>query len=108
MAFEVVDETRGKFRLTSWRWRNRGRGEKQDFLCLSKGLTGGYLPLSVVLTTDPVYATFYDDAVIRGFLHSHSYTWTAYIKRRFFSRQTANKKENCQNGKIFHCKLPIS
>ena len=47
---------------------------RPDFLCLSKGLTGGYLPLSVVLTTDPVYATFYDDAVIRGFLHSHSYT----------------------------------
>ncbi|MCB1776548.1 MAG: aminotransferase class III-fold pyridoxal phosphate-dependent enzyme, partial [Candidatus Competibacteraceae bacterium] len=33
-----------------------------------------YLPLSVVLTTDAVYAAFYDDAVTRGFLHSHSFT----------------------------------
>ena len=45
-----------------------------DFLCLSKGLSGGYLPLSVVLTTGPVYAAFYDDDTARGFLHSHSYT----------------------------------
>ena len=45
-----------------------------DFLCLSKGITGGYLPLSCVLTRDAVYAAFYDDATARGFLHSHSYT----------------------------------
>jgi adenosylmethionine-8-amino-7-oxononanoate aminotransferase len=45
-----------------------------DFLCLSKGITGGTLPLSVVLTTDAVYAAFYDDSTTRGFLHSHSYT----------------------------------
>ncbi|HEX9570784.1 MAG TPA: adenosylmethionine--8-amino-7-oxononanoate transaminase [Burkholderiales bacterium] len=45
-----------------------------DFLCLSKGLTGGYLPLSVVMTTDRVYQAFYDDSLERGFLHSHSYS----------------------------------
>ena len=48
-----------------------------DFLCLSKGITGGTLPLSVVLTTDAVYDAFYDDALTRGFLHSHSYTGNA-------------------------------
>lgn len=45
-----------------------------DFLCLSKGITGGYLPLSVVMTTDKIYRAFYDDEMARGFLHSHSYT----------------------------------
>ncbi|HET7136174.1 MAG TPA: aminotransferase class III-fold pyridoxal phosphate-dependent enzyme, partial [Casimicrobiaceae bacterium] len=52
-----------------------------DFLCLSKGITGGYLPLSCVLTTDDVFATFYHDDVARGFLHSHSYTGNALACR---------------------------
>jgi adenosylmethionine---8-amino-7-oxononanoate aminotransferase len=47
---------------------------KPDFLCLSKGITGGFLPLSVVLTSDAVYSQFYDEDVSRAFLHSHSYT----------------------------------
>ena len=47
---------------------------RPDFLLLSKGITGGYLPLSVVMTTDEVYQAFYADEVARGFLHSHSYT----------------------------------
>ena len=51
---------------------------RPDFLCLSKGLTGGYLPLSCVLTTDEVYAGFYDEYINqRAFLHSHSYTGNA-------------------------------
>ena len=45
-----------------------------NFICLSKGITGGYLPLSVVLTRDEIYQAFYDDSVTKGFLHSHSYT----------------------------------
>ena len=46
-----------------------------DFMTLSKGLTGGYLPLSVVMTTDDVYQAFYCDYnEHKAFLHSHSYT----------------------------------
>ncbi|WP_371876366.1 adenosylmethionine--8-amino-7-oxononanoate transaminase [Pseudoduganella chitinolytica] len=45
-----------------------------DFVTLSKGISGGYLPLSLVLTTDDVYQAFYSADVTRGFLHSHSYT----------------------------------
>ena len=45
-----------------------------DFLCLSKGISGGYLPLSLVMTRNDVYDSFYSDSMARGFLHSHSYT----------------------------------
>lgn len=49
-----------------------------DFLCLSKGMTSGWLPLSAVLTSDAIYAVFYDDYVSgKSFLHSHTYTGNA-------------------------------
>jgi adenosylmethionine-8-amino-7-oxononanoate aminotransferase len=49
-----------------------------DFLVLSKGLTGGYLPLSVVLTSNDIYSKFYCDYnEHKAFLHSHSYTGNA-------------------------------
>lgn len=45
-----------------------------DFVCLSKGISGGYLPLSLVMTRETIYQAFYDADLARGFLHSHSYT----------------------------------
>ena len=49
-----------------------------DFMCLSKGLTAGYLPLSVVMTHEKIYQGFYDDyQTLKAFLHSHSYTGNA-------------------------------
>ncbi|MBU3695906.1 adenosylmethionine--8-amino-7-oxononanoate transaminase [Dechloromonas sp.] len=47
---------------------------RPDLMCLSKGISGGYLPLSNVLCSDMIYAAFLDDSVARAFLHSHSYT----------------------------------
>ncbi len=52
-----------------------------DLVCLSKGISGGYLPLSLVLSRDSIYETFLDDDVARGFLHSHSYTGNALACR---------------------------
>jgi len=49
-------------------------GITPDLLCLSKGITGGYLPLSVVMTRDQIFQAFYANDIARGFLHSHSYT----------------------------------
>jgi adenosylmethionine-8-amino-7-oxononanoate aminotransferase len=43
-------------------------------MCLSKGLTGGFLPLAAVLATQDIYDAFLDDSRERAFLHSHSYT----------------------------------
>ncbi len=45
-----------------------------DFLTLSKGISGGYLPLSLSMTTEKIYRAFYRDQTAQGFLHSHSYT----------------------------------
>jgi adenosylmethionine-8-amino-7-oxononanoate aminotransferase len=52
-----------------------------DLVCLSKGISGGYLPLSLVLSRDAIYEAFLDDDVARGFLHSHSYTGNALACR---------------------------
>ncbi|HEY7787145.1 MAG TPA: adenosylmethionine--8-amino-7-oxononanoate transaminase [Casimicrobiaceae bacterium] len=73
----IADEIMTGFGRTGTMFACEQAAITPDFLCLSKGITGGYLPLSCVLATDDVFAAFYDDDVARGFLHSHSYTGNA-------------------------------
>jgi adenosylmethionine---8-amino-7-oxononanoate aminotransferase len=73
----IADEIAVGFGRTGTMFACEQAAIKPDFICLSKGITGGYLPLSVTLTTDEIYQAFYDDSVARGFLHSHSYTGNA-------------------------------
>jgi adenosylmethionine-8-amino-7-oxononanoate aminotransferase len=70
----ICDEIAVGFGRTGTLFAHQQAGIRPDFICLSKGLTGGTLPLSVVLTSDAIYQSFYDERASRGFLHSHSYT----------------------------------
>ena len=71
----IADEIAVGFGRTGTLFACEQAGIRPDYLCLSKGLTGGDLPLSVVVTTDVIYDAFYDDYVrLNAFLHSHSYT----------------------------------
>ncbi len=70
----IADEIAVGFGRTGTLFACEQAAIRPDFICLSKGITGGYLPLSAVLTTDEIYAAFWSDATARGFLHSHSYT----------------------------------
>jgi adenosylmethionine-8-amino-7-oxononanoate aminotransferase len=65
-----------------------------DFLCLSKGLTAGYLPMSCVMTTDNIYQAFYSTDVTRGFLHSHSFTGNPLAARAALASLDIFQQEN--------------
>jgi len=73
-----------------------------DFLCIGKGLTGGYLPLSATLTSEKIYSTFYDDYTnLTGFMHSHSYTGNALGCRAALATLDIFESDNViENNKI--------
>ena len=74
----IADEVMTGFGRTGELFACQVANISPDFIVLSKGLTGGYLPLSVVLTSNDIYAKFYCDYnEHKAFLHSHSYTGNA-------------------------------
>src|SRR4249919_447748 len=73
-VFLIADEIATGFGRTGTLFACEQAGIQPDLLCLSKGLTGGFLPLAAVLATQAIYDGFLDDSRERAFLHSHSYT----------------------------------
>ena len=77
-----------------------------DFLALSKGISGGYLPLSLVMTTDEIYQAFYHQDARKGFLHSHSYTGNPLACRAALATLDIFEKENVlEKNKVLAKKL---
>ena len=70
----IADEIMTGFGRTGTMFACEQAGIAPDMMLLSKGITGGFLPLACVLASDAIYGAFYDDDVARGFLHSHSYS----------------------------------
>jgi adenosylmethionine-8-amino-7-oxononanoate aminotransferase len=74
-VFLICDEVATGFGRTGTMFACEQEGVTPDFLCLAKGLTGGYLPLAATLTTDRVYDAFLGEhADYRTFFHGHTYT----------------------------------
>jgi adenosylmethionine-8-amino-7-oxononanoate aminotransferase len=85
-----------------------------DFICLSKGISGGYLPLSIVLSRDVIYNAFNDDAPVRSFLHSHSYTGNplacraALATRDLFAEEDVFARNRVTAARIAQGLAPLS
>lgn len=71
----IVDEIATGFGRTGKMFACDHAGISPDIMCISKGLTGGYMPMAMTLTTQKIYDAFYDDyGKGRAFMHSHTYS----------------------------------
>ncbi len=70
----IADEIMTGFGRTGTMFACEQAGVVPDLMCLSKGLTGGYMAMSCVMASEKIFSMFDSPQVTRGFLHSHSYT----------------------------------
>jgi adenosylmethionine-8-amino-7-oxononanoate aminotransferase len=111
----IADEIAVGFGRTGTFFACEQAGITPDFLCLSKGLTGGYLPLSAVLAGEDVYAAFYDEyASQRAFLHSHSYTGNplacaaALATLEIFATEPVLERNRALAAQLAACAAPLA
>lgn len=70
----IADEVMTGFGRTGTLFASEQCRNKPDLLCLSKGITGGFLPMGATAATDSIYEAFWDDDRMKTFFHGHSYT----------------------------------
>ena len=73
-VLNIADEVFAGFYRTGKLFAHQYLKIKPDLICLSKGLTGGYLPLGLTITSQTIYDAFYSDDKKKAFFHGHSYT----------------------------------
>lgn len=73
-ALVIFDEVMTGFGRTGKLWAANHLAETPDLICLSKGITGGFLPLGVTVCSDTLYAEFQSESFTQAFAHGHSYT----------------------------------
>lgn len=110
----IADEIMTGFGRTGTMFACEQARVEPDLMCLSKGITGGYLPLSCVLSTDEVYGAFYDEQLARGFLHSHSYTGNPLACRaacavlELFAREDVVAANERKAARFFEIASPLA
>jgi adenosylmethionine-8-amino-7-oxononanoate aminotransferase len=106
----IADEIAVGFGRTGTLFACEQAGVHPDLLCLSKGITGGYLPLSVVMSTEQIYQAFYADyQKLSGFLHSHSYTGNALACRAALATLDIFESDNViENNKVLSAAMRTS
>lgn len=71
----IADEIATGFGRTGKMFACDHAGISPDIMCISKGLTGGYMPMAITITTDKIYQAFYADYKEgKAFMHSHTYS----------------------------------
>lgn len=107
----IDDEIAAGFGRTGKLFAIEHAGISPDILCTSKGLTGGYMPMSLTVTTDTIYKAFYDDfGTHKAFVHSHTYAGNpmacavALTVLKILKRDHVLEKVN-ENGRYLHEEL---
>ncbi len=73
-TFLIFDEVMTGFGRTGTDFACNKAQVQPDLICLSKGITGGFLPLAVTVATEHIYESFYSDDPTKTLYHGHSYT----------------------------------
>lgn len=107
----IVDEIATGFGRTGKMFASNHANISPDIMCISKGLTGGYLPMAITITSQKIYDAFYDDYKNKkAFMHSHTYSGNPLACAAALAVLEIFKEENIlekvqKKGIYFHQKL---
>lgn len=91
----IVDEIATGFGRTGKMFACEHADISPDIMCISKGLTGGYMPMAITVTTDKIYQAFYADYQEgKAFMHSHTYSGNPLACSAALAVQKILKQEN--------------